>query len=195
MGSPLPYRIDLFDDEIESIRTFDVDTQRSIYPVKEIRLLPAREFPLDDNGRSRFRTGFRENSRAIPHAAGFTRKSARAIFPPESNIICRFFEQTATLFDYLAQHSTVCLHGEITPAIENFWQDTRSRYQLMRNDPDRPLLPPMDLFLPEDQFYGYLKSYKRIEMHTGQQVKTDKPLPVPFHLYAWIVALPTRSSS
>lgn len=176
MGSPLPYRIDLFDDEIESIRTFDVDTQRSIYPVKEIRLLPAREFPLDDNGRSRFRTGFREKFEGDPTRCRLYQEISKGNIPAGIEYyLPLFFERTATLFDYLAQHSTVCLHGEITPAIGNFWQDTRSRYQLMRNDPDRPLLPPMDLFLPEDQFYGYLKSYKRIEMHTGQQVRTDEP--------------------
>ncbi|WP_350282169.1 transcription-repair coupling factor [Nitrosomonas sp.] len=176
MGSPLPYRIDLFDDEIESIRTFDVDTQRSIYPVKEIRLLPAREFPLDDNGRSRFRTGFREKFEGDPTRCRLYQEISKGNIPAGIEYyLPLFFEQTATLFDYLVQHSTVCLHGEIAPAIGNFWQDTRSRYQLMRSDPDRPLLPPMDLFLPEDQFYGYLKSYKRIEIHTGQQAKIDKP--------------------
>jgi len=67
MGSALPYRIDLFDDEIDSIRSFDVDTQRSIYKVKEVRLLPAREFPTDDNARTTFRLRFREKFEVDPY--------------------------------------------------------------------------------------------------------------------------------
>ncbi len=182
MGSPLPYRIDLFDDEIESIRTFDVDTQRSIYPVKEIRLLPAREFPLDEGGRSRFRTGFREKFEGDPTRCRLYQEISKGNIPAGIEYyLPLFFEQTATLFDYLPQPSRVCLHGNVASAIDNFWQDTRSRYQLMRNDPDRPLLSPMDLFLPEDRFYGYLKSYARIEIQPGQQEDTDKPFsrPIP----------------
>ncbi|MXS86357.1 transcription-repair coupling factor [Nitrosomonas sp. HPC101] len=180
MGSPLPYRIDLFDDEIESIRTFDADTQRSIYPVNEIRLLPAREFPLDDTGRSRFRTSFREKFEGDPTRSWLYQEISKGNIPAGIEYyLPLFFEQTATLFDYLPQNSTLCLHGEIAPAIENFWQDTRSRFQLMRNDIDRPLLSPVDLFLPEDQFYGYLKSYGRIEMQTGDQQAIDKPFSHP----------------
>jgi len=176
MGSPLPYRIDLFDDEIESIRTFDVDTQRSIYPVKEIRLLPAREFPLDDKGRSRFRTGFREKFEGDPTRCRLYQEISKGNTPAGIEYyLPLFFEQTATLFDYLPEQSTLCLHGEIAPAISQFWQDTRPRYQLMRNDLDRPLLPPVDLFLPEDQFYGHLKSYNRVDMHTGQQEDVEAP--------------------
>ncbi len=61
MGSPLPYRIDLFDNQVESIRAFDPDNQRSLYPVRDVRLLPGREFPFDEAARtacrSRWRTG------------------------------------------------------------------------------------------------------------------------------------------
>lgn len=183
MGSPLPYRIDLFNDEIESIRTFDVDTQRSIYPVKEIRLLPAREFPLDETGRSRFRTGFREKFEGDPTRSRLYQEVSKGNAPAGIEYyLPLFFEQTATLFDYLPPEGMLCLHGEITSAIGNFWQDTRSRYQLMRNDPDRPLLPPGDLFLTEDRFYGFLKSYSRIEINPRQQEEIiaepfARPLP------------------
>src|SRR5690606_7326514 len=180
MGSPLPYRIDLFDDEIETIRTFDADTQRSIYPVKEIRLLPAREFPLDEAGRSRFRVNYREKFEGDPTRSKLYQEISKGNTPAGIEYyLPLFFEQTATLFDYLPQHSTLCLHGDIAAAIESFWQDTRSRFQLMRNDIDRPLLPPIDLFLPEDQFYGYLKSYDRIEMKTGEQQIIDQPFSLP----------------
>lgn len=180
MGSPLPYRIDLFDDEIETIRTFDVDTQRSIYPVNEIRLLPAREFPLDDAGRSRFRTRFREIFEGDPTRSRLYQEISKGNTPAGIEYyLPLFFEETATLFDYLPQDAAVCLQGEIASAIDNFWQDTRSRYQLMRNDIDRPLLSPTELFLPEDQFYGYLKSYHRITLTTGDQSEIEHPLSLP----------------
>lgn len=169
MGSMLPYRIDLFDDEIESIRTFDADTQRSVYPVKEIRLLPAREFPTDDAGRSRFRTGFREKFEGDPTRSQLYQEISKGNIPAGVEYyLPLFFEQTATLFDYLPEQTHLCLHGEIALAIDGFWQDTRSRYQLLRSNIDRPLLPPMDLFLLEDQFYGHLKSHTRTEIHLGE---------------------------
>ena len=180
MGSALPYRIDLFDDEIESIRTFDVDTQRSIYPVNEIRLLPAREFPLDDAGRSQFRTSFREKFEGDPTRSWLYQEISKGNTPAGIEYyLPLFFEQTATLFDYLSQYSTLCLHGEIASAIENFWQDTRSRYHLIRNDVDRPLLSPIELFLPEDQFYGHLKPYNRITIKIDDQHITDASFSLP----------------
>ena len=79
MGSAQPYRLDLFDDEIESIKAFDVDTQRTLYPVPEIRLLPAREFPLDDKGRTRFRQRFREVFEGDPAKSGIYKEDLRPL--------------------------------------------------------------------------------------------------------------------
>jgi len=180
MGSPLPYRIDLFDDEIESIRTFDVDTQRSVYPVKEIRLLPAREFPLDEAGRSRFRVNFREKFEGDPTRSQLYQEVSKGNIPAGIEYyLPLFFEQTATIFDYLPQHCMLCLHQEIAPVIESFWQDTRSRYQLMRNDIDRPLLHPTELFLTLDRFYGFLKSYARIEIYADHQAAVTESFASP----------------
>jgi transcription-repair coupling factor (superfamily II helicase) len=89
MGSQLPYRLDLFDDEIESIKTFDVDTQRTLYPVPEIRLLPAREFPLDDKGRTRFRQRFREVFEGDPAKSGIYKDISAASPRPASSTGCR----------------------------------------------------------------------------------------------------------
>ena len=165
MGSPLPYRIDLLDNEIETIRTFDVDTQRSVYPVTEIRLLPAREFPLDEEGRTRFRGSFREKFEGDPSKSRIYKDISKGGTPAGIEYyLPLFFEQTATLFDYLPQTTLLCLHHEIHPAVENFWRDTQSRYQLLRGDNDRPLLPPGELFLTTEAFFGALKPYSRIEM-------------------------------
>jgi len=102
MGSALPYRIDLLDEEIESIRTFDVDTQRTIYTVKEVRLLPAREFPLDEAGRTRFRARFRETFEGDPSRSNIYKDVSNGIAPGGIEYyLPLFFEHTATIFDYL----------------------------------------------------------------------------------------------
>jgi transcription-repair coupling factor (superfamily II helicase) len=125
MGSPLPYRIDLMDKEIETIRTFDVDTQRSIYPVGEIRLLPAREFPLDEEGRTRFRGNFREKFEGDPSRSSIYKGVTKGVAPAGIEYyLPLFFEQTATLFDYLPQSMTLCLHHDLSSSISGFWQDT-----------------------------------------------------------------------
>ena len=165
MGSPLPYRIDLLDNEIETIRTFDVDTQRSVYPVNEIRLLPAREFPLDEEGRTRFRGNFREKFEGDPSRSSIYKGVSKGVAPAGIEYyLPLFFEQTATLFDYLPQTMPLCLHHDLSPAIEGFWHDTQTRYQLLRGDSDRPLLQPCELFLTAEAFYGALRSYPRIEI-------------------------------
>lgn len=181
MGNPLPYRMDLLDNEIETIRTFDVDTQRSIYPVKEIRLLPAREFPLDEAGRTRFRINFREKFEGDPSRSRMYKEISKGNTPAGIEYyLPLFFEQTATLFDYLPQNSLLCLHQDIYPVVENFWRDTQSRYQLLRGDTDRPLLPPTELFLTTDGFFGKLKPYTRIQFQADKDLAAGsftRPLP------------------
>jgi transcription-repair coupling factor (superfamily II helicase) len=168
MGSVVPYRIDLLDNEVESIRTFDVDTQRSIYKVKDVRLLPAREFPTDEDARTRFRQGFRERFEGDPSKSQIYKDVSNGVFPAGIEYyLPLFFERTATISDYLPQQALVCLHGDIASAVEDFWRDTRSRHQLLRGDRDRPLLPPQDLFLTSDQLFGAVKPFARLELHAG----------------------------
>ncbi|MDN5935709.1 MAG: transcription-repair coupling factor, partial [Nitrosospira sp.] len=170
MGSPLPYRIDLLDNEIETIRTFDVDTQRSVYPVNEVRLLPAREFPFDEEGRARFRGNFREKFEGDPSRSRIYKDISKGVAPAGIEYyLPLFFEHTATLFDYLPQTMPLCLHHDIYPAVENFWRDTQSRYRLLRGDTDRPLLQPGELFVTTEAFFGALKPYARIEIPSGTE--------------------------
>ncbi len=165
MGSVLPYRIDLLDDEIESIRTFDVETQRSIYKVGEIRLLPAREFPLDEAGRTRFRQSFRERFEGDPSRAPLYKDVSKGLAPAGIEYyLPLFFEHTATLIDYLPKQATICLHGEIEDAALQFWRDTGARYDVLKGDRTRPVLPPQDLFLTPDAFFGATKRFPRIEV-------------------------------
>jgi transcription-repair coupling factor (superfamily II helicase) len=165
MGSPVPYRLDLFDQEIETIRTFDVDTQRSIYPVREIRLLPAREFPLDEKGQAAFRRNFREKFEGDPSKSRLYKDVSQGIAPPGIEYyLPLFFDQTATLFDYLPKDALLCLHHSLESATRNFWRDTQSRWEFLRGDRHRPLLPPQELFLTVDALFAAVKPYARIEI-------------------------------
>ena len=164
MGSALPYRIDLLDNDVESIRTFDVDTQRSIYKVKEVRLLPAREFPTDENARTRFRQSFREKFEGDPSKRRVYKDVSNGVFPAGIEYyLPLFFEATALITDYLPPQALLCLYGDLSAATEDFWRETRARFELLRSDRDRPLLPPAELFLAQDQFFGAVKSFARIE--------------------------------
>jgi transcription-repair coupling factor (superfamily II helicase) len=175
MGAQLPYRLDLFDDDIETIRTFDPDTQRTVYPVPEIRLLPAREFPLDDDARSRFRQAFREAFEGDPSKSVIYKDISNGIASPGIEYyLPLFFESTATLFDYLPAGAVVVTHNDIPKAIEDFWREAQSRHRLMAGDRARPLLPPEKLFIPADQFFVALKDLPRVAMGV-----TDNEAPSP----------------
>ena len=169
MGSVLPYRIDLFDDQIESIRSFDVDTQRSIYQVNEVRLLPAREFPLDEDGQTLFRRNFRARFEGDPSRSRLYKDVSNGIAPAGVEyFLPLFFERTALLTDYLPPHTTLVLHHDVQPAITQFWQDTQARFDLLGGDRSQPLLPPRDLFLTADGFFGAIKPFARVEISTAE---------------------------
>ncbi|MFN6321962.1 MAG: transcription-repair coupling factor [Burkholderiales bacterium] len=166
MGSVIPYRLDLMDDEIESIRTFDVDTQRSLYPVKEVRLLPGREFPLDDTARTSFRKRFREVFEGDPSRSSLYKDMGNGV--PSAGIeyyLPLFFDATATLFDYLPTESALVLAGDVDASFKRFWADTQSRYQFLSADRERPILPPAQLFLKDEEFFSRAKSLPRLQLH------------------------------
>jgi len=165
MGSPLPYRIDLFDEVIDSIRSFDVDSQRSIMKVPEVRLLPAREFPMDEAARTAFRQRFRERFEGDPSRSQVYKDVSKGI--PTAGIeyyLPLFFDSTALVTDYLPKDTTVCLRPGITEAIDEFWADTRGRHAMVRGDLANPVLPPQELFLTEDAFFGAIKPFARIDL-------------------------------
>lgn len=167
MGSAVPYRVDLFDDEVDSIRTFDPDSQRSLYPVPEVRLLPGREFPMDDAARARFRSRWRELLEGDPTKSRIYKDIGNGVATAGIEYyLPLFFEQTATVFDYLGEASTVVLHGELEPAFQRFWQDTRDRYRLVQGDPERPVLPPDALFLSAEQFYTRANAHPQLAMRS-----------------------------
>ncbi|MBS4036965.1 MAG: transcription-repair coupling factor, partial [Hydrogenophaga sp.] len=168
MGSLVPYRVDLFDDEIDSIRTFDPDSQRSLYPVPEVRLLPGREFPMDDAARALFRSRWRELLEGDPTKSRIYKDIGNGVATAGIEYyLPLFFEETATVFDYLGGQATVVLHGDLEPAFQRFWQDTRDRHRLLQGDPDRPVLPPEALFLQAEQFYTLANQHAQLALRPG----------------------------
>ncbi|WP_226597042.1 transcription-repair coupling factor [Marinobacter nauticus] len=163
MGSNLPYRIDLFDDEIETLRTFDPETQRSIDKTERIELLPANEFPWDKEARSGFRNRWFEYFPNADKDAPVYQDVTHGITPPGIEYyLPLFFDATATLFDYLPGNTLVFTANGLNDAVNAFDAETRARYEDRRHDRLRPILPPTELFLQPDEVFGQLKHYPRI---------------------------------
>ncbi len=179
MGSALPYRLDLFGDTIDTIRTFDADTQRSLYPVSEVRLLPGREFPMDEAARTAFRNRWREVFEGDPSRSAIYKDIGHGIASAGIEYyLPLFFEQTATLFDYLPTDTMFALLGDIDDAIRRFWLDTQSRYNFLKSDRERPLLAPETLFLRDEDFFTLAKPYGRWVMQAGAAA-SDLSAPIP----------------
>ena len=165
MGSNVPYRVDLFDNEVDSIRTFDPDTQRSLYPVPQVRLLPGREFALDEASRKAFRVRWRERIEGDPTKARLYKDMGNGIAGGGIEYyLPLFFDETATIFDYLPGSATLVLHGAVDEALQRFWTDTRERHRFLKADPDRPILPPEDIFLKDDQFFDRTRAFAALSL-------------------------------
>jgi transcription-repair coupling factor (superfamily II helicase) len=178
MGSAVPYRVDLFDDEVDSIRTFDPDSQRSLYPVPEVRLLPGREFPMDDAARTTFRQRWREKLDGDPTKSRIYKDIAQGIATAGIEYyLPLFFSETATLFDYLGPDALLVLHGEVDAALEHFWADTRDRHRFLSADPDRPILPPEEIFQRTDEFFARSGALATLALRGNTPVDWARPLP------------------
>jgi transcription-repair coupling factor (superfamily II helicase) len=175
MGTSLPYRIELFDDQVETLRTFDVDSQRTLYPVQEIRLLPAREFPAGEPGRNKFRSRFRDFFEGDASRIALYKDVSNGILPAGIEYyLPLFFDETATLFDYLPQDTLLVLHRDMQGAIAEFWRDTVGRFDMLKGDRSRPVLPPTDLYLTDEQFFIAAKKYSTIKILTAEDAEKSK---------------------
>lgn len=172
-GSEHPYRIELFDDEIDSLRTFDAETQRSIETIKQVRLLPAKEFPFDKEAikaflarwRERFDVDYRSCPTYIDVKNGFAPPGIEYYLP-------LFFEETSTLFDYLPSDSQLILSPGLEHAAQEFWQEIENRYDQRSHDIENPILKPSELFLPIEELFGAIKQSKRLLIDKDAQTSS-----------------------
>lgn len=164
MGSEMPYRIDLFDDEIDSIKTFDTETQRTISPVSEIRLLPAHEFPTDSEAQKIFRSRFREEVDGNPNDAAVYKAVSNGHFGAgvEYYLPLFFENELETLFDYIGEDALFVSLGDVHAEANRFWSDVKSRYAMAQGDETYPPLLPQHLYLSSDVFAGRLKNYGQV---------------------------------
>ena len=187
MGSKTPFRLDFFDDEIDEIRLFDPENQRSSDKISGIDLLPAHEFPTDTDGTNLFRSQYREQFTSSIDKESIYHQVSNGIMPAGIEYyLPLFFEQTNTLCDYLSANTLVIISGDIDKALTHYWSDIEYRYEDRRYDPTRPLLPPKQLFLNSEELYSALKPFDRINLKpqaNDDEVKTSQiqfdvhPLP------------------
>ncbi|MCE0492860.1 transcription-repair coupling factor [Vibrio salinus] len=173
MGSHLPYRIDFFDDEIDTIRTFDPENQRSIEEIENINLLPAHEFPTSESAIEEFRSRWRQRFEARREPESVYMQITKGTWPAGIEYWQPlFFEKTETLFDYLPDDSQILIAGQLEPAIDTFLADVSTRYEQRKVDPLRPLLPPDELWLKKDQLFGLLNTFP--QTHFSQERIEEK---------------------
>lgn len=168
MGSERPYRIDFFDDEIDSLRLFDVDSQRTQEEVAAINLLPAHEFPTDKNAIELFRSQWREHFDVRREAEHIYQQVSKGTLPAGIEYWQPlFFEQPLQpLFRYLPANTLLVISGDLESSAGRFWHDVNARYENRRVDPMRPLSPPTSLWLRSDELFSELKQWPRIQLKT-----------------------------
>jgi transcription-repair coupling factor (superfamily II helicase) len=179
MGSSLPYRIDLLDDQIETLRTFDPESQRTVEKVAAVDLLPAREFALNRAAILQFQDNW-HRSFDVDHDACPMYREISAGRPPGGceYYLPLFFEHTDTLFDYLPENATVIAIGEHYSAAQHFWEEVQGRYKEYGIDPRRPLLPPGDGFIPVEELYRQLGQFGTLELRTDAEAPAHHRLPL-----------------
>ena len=171
MGSELPYRIDLLDEEIDSLRSFDPETQRGIDSVKQIRLLPGKELPIDEDGIALFRRHWHESFNVDHRKCPIYQDVSDGIAPAGIEYyLPLFFEKTGTLFDYLPSNSWLLTNAGIEGAAEHYWHNIQQRYEQRIGDIRRPVLPPATVFQPVPEIFARLKDYPRVTI-------AESPLP------------------
>ena len=165
MGSESPLRIDLFDDEIDTLRHFDPDTQRSLEQVETVELLPAHEYSLSRSAIACFREGFETLFDVDPRQCPLYVDALKGIPSPGlEQYLPLFFEQTATLFEHLSTTTRVALLPGVFEAAEHHWSAIESRFENLGVDPTRPLLPPHQAFVPVQEVFGAIKRHPRVAL-------------------------------
>lgn len=170
MGSTQPYRIELFDDEVESIRYFDPETQRSSGTIDSVRLLPAKEFPTDDSAIEGFRQRYRRRFEVlVKEPESVYQMVSRKLLPAGiENYLPLFFDDTASLFDYLPDDAQLVNLGDLEQAAKSHLAEIEARYEDRRVDPLRPLLSPKELYLLTEEIFSQFKQRPRTLLKVGE---------------------------
>ncbi len=173
MGSHLPFRIDLFDDEVESIRTFDPETQLTIEKVDEISLLPGREFPFNEEAIKKFRQEFRVRFEGDPQRSNIYRDISNGLAPNGIEYYMPLFhENVATIFDYLPQETSVISFADTPDAIDHYWEQITHRHEQLRHDIESPILSPEELFISHNEIKLSLRNLPSLVINNFEN---DKP--------------------
>ncbi len=168
MGSSLPYRIELFDDEIASIRVFDPESQRSVHPVREVRILPGREYPRDAESASRLRSRWRETFEGDPSRCSLYRDAGNGLFGPGIEYyLPLLFDELADLTAYLHPEAQILLVGDVQSSFEQTFSEVKTRWEFLRHDIERPVLAPEIILQPVHLFNQALGGW-------GQTLLSDK---------------------
>lgn len=204
MGSEKPFRLDFFDDEIESIKWFDVESQRSMEKVDSIKLLPGHEFPVDEQGLAGFRERYRQRIGGAPRGASVYSDAASGLLSPGIEYyLPLFFDETAVFADYLPEKSRIYFIGSAVDAISSFMRDTESRHKMLASDPARPALNPMLLWQNADEFMSAAAKFPRLQIVRtpseapdalqGARVERKSQNPID-NLLSFAAALPKTDS-
>ena len=179
MGSPLPFRIDLLDDEVDTLRTFDPQTQLTVDKVEAINLLPAREYPLNKGAIQHFQMAWYAAFDSDPDQCSvFTEVSAGRSPGGCEYYLPLFFDHCATLFDYLPADAAIVTTGDHHAAAEHFWREATSRFTEYGIDPRRPLLPPATCFVPVEVLYQQLSHFAVLELRHSPLAKVHRETAV-----------------
>ena len=166
MGSNSPFRIELFDDVVDSLRQFDAETQRTVAKISEIHVLPAREFPLNEQSIIHFRRAFREQFSGNPSQCPVYEAVSEGQFPSGIEYyLPLFFEQTATFFDYLPATASLCFIEAIPEQAEQFWLELTTRFEQRNYDITRPILKPNVCFLTPTELLTQANQYQQLRCY------------------------------
>jgi transcription-repair coupling factor (superfamily II helicase) len=187
MGHHHPFRIECFDNQIESLRRFDTDTQRTVEKISQIDILPAREFPLNETSIAQFRKMFREEFTGNPSACDIYSSVSEGHYPSGIEYyLPLFFLNTASIFDFLPEDTMLCRIGDIGAEAERFYKEVKTRFDEYGHDRSRPLLSPEKIFITPDSFLQTLNGYTQVQfLHTATEKKgafhfnTASPISLP----------------
>ena len=169
MGAEAPFRLDLFDDEIDAIRSFDPETQRSTGSVERIRILPGHEFAFNEEARTRFRSAWRTAFSVDPNKCPVYVDVGNGVCSPGIEYyLPLFFEQTGTLADYLPQDALFITLGQTREAVDAFLRQTRERFKFLSLDKQRPALAPEALYTKTEEFFDVIAPFGRVSLQAPE---------------------------